>query len=186
MDPGVLLWFDVETTGLDSNALLLEVGAVVTTFDEAMTEQDGRSFAGVVRRTDAELAAVEISDLVREMHTKSGLWADVSQSPYREAEIWSAFAAWCLRNIGVGVNVYLAGRSVHFDRGWLDRMPERLRPSLGKLSHRHYDLTPIKAYAGQIGIDVPESDDKHRALPDVWADIDLARRLAQAGLGSYV
>src|SRR6202453_4139719 len=69
-----LVWIDCEMTGLDiERDALIEIACVVT--DGELTLLDGG--IDLIIKPPAE-AVDQMSDVVREMHTKSGLLADLS------------------------------------------------------------------------------------------------------------
>ncbi len=174
----VLLWVDVETTGLDPQAdHLLEVAAVLTTFDSDFT-QIGLPFERVAALPDIPFAA--INQTVLEMHVTSGLWEACRTSRATPQILRDELERWLrvTRNnadIAYDTPMHPAGRSVHFDLDWI--------PDLG-FHHRRFDLTPVKAYANLCGFSFGVPEDAHRALADVEADIELARRLVAIG-GHY-
>jgi oligoribonuclease (3'-5' exoribonuclease) len=90
-------------------------------------------------------------------------------------ELHYQFRRWELWN---GPDVYLAGRSVHFDRAWAEtHFPTAFQ--YVRLSHRHFDMTAIKAFVALADFAFGVPEDAHRALADVQADIALARQLVE-------
>lgn len=183
-----LLWLDVETTGLSHETdWLLEVAAIATTFD-ANLEPLGEPFSECL--TLPEIGLRDIDPHVLEMHSTNGLWRACKTNGRSlsnlSGKLGATMTQWGLLD---GPTVYLAGRSVHFDRGWLPQLEDAAaltwRARLN-LSHRHFDLTAIKAYATLAGIPMSVPEDAHRALDDVQADITLARELIQAARQAVV
>lgn len=178
MTAEALLWLDVETTGLSHEEDdLLEVAAVATLFDAELTELG--AFHSVVAMPMVSITAIHPD--VLEMHAKNGLWRDCAKGQPL-TNVSNMFGDFLRRwELLYGPTVYLAGRSVHFDRAWLPVLGAAADRSRWidhlALSHRHFDLTAIKAFAGLAGITVDAPEDAHRALADVEADIALARRL---------
>lgn len=176
-----LLWVDVETTGLcPGEHRLLEVAMQPTTFDSDFTEI-GDPFHVIVYH-GRDLRLQDVSPDVLRMHSENGLWREsrggqqLDQAFLRlmgQVNQWRARSDWEIDTF------YLAGRSVHFDRKWLEAyVPDDVWVRV-PLSHRHFDLTTIKAWMNITGLpfDVPE--ETHRALRDVLDDIELARSLAK-------
>src|SRR5579859_2014825 len=65
----VLAWMDLEMTGLDPDRHVIVEIATLVTDDDLAVVAEGPDI--VIRATDEELAAMD--DVVRTMHTKSGL-----------------------------------------------------------------------------------------------------------------
>lgn len=180
----LLLWLDVETTGLDpENDKLLEVAAILTRYEPELPIE-GEPFHAVIEPYPEGLGVVHPT--VLDMHSRSGLWRAQSEEGDEPVLVSGAFRAW-LEGQGIyrtaGLTIMLAGRSVHFDRQWLWQF-NALDPHDSwidglKLSHRHFDLTAIKLFMALRGVAFEEAPDVHRALPDVQADIELARRLIE-------
>lgn len=177
----LLLWLDVETTGLDPDQdCLLEVAAICTTFDPSF-EPVGAEFHVVIKTP--QLYVGQIDPKVLEMHVKNGLWEECSDSGLTEREAGEALRRWVINTVPFQTKVWAAGRSVHFDLAWVElHLPVAWQTLEDRLHHRRFDLTPIKAYATMCDIGFGDvSDDAHRALTDVRADIELARRLVVNG-----
>lgn len=173
-DPVTLLWVDVETTSLDpANGHLLEIAIVPTELDPAFTPL-GDSFSLVFICPPVKL--VDVHPDVLEMHARNGLWRESAKGRPPE-KAWNAMRdsmrRWDLAN----KPVMLAGRSVHFDRSWLDAFAPEHAWHYAQVSHRLFDLTPVKQFAELVGIPFSEPESTHRALEDVLADIQLAREL---------
>lgn len=75
----MIVWCDLETTGLDpKKGSILEIALVAT---DDNFNQIGDPFTAVVR--PLHLRGVEVSDnYVREMHTKSGLWSEIYMNDF--------------------------------------------------------------------------------------------------------
>ena len=173
-----LLWTDLETTGVEPDARVIEIAMVPTTFD-ADFRPLSEPFHAVIHY-GSDLRVADVDPFVLAMHAKNGLWEEASDASLTPAkmgnELRVAIANWDLKG-----EISLAGRSVHNDRRWLENF---LSPSLFaelRLGHRHFDLTPVKKFAEMAGIEVDvEQTDEHRAIYDVLADIELARKLVKA------
>lgn len=164
---GRLVWIDCEMTGLNPDTeVLIEVAALVTDQDLNVL---GEGVAAVIRPEAEALASM--STFVREMHTSSGLLAELDDGLSLEAaeqKVLEYVKAWVPES-GVAP---LAGNSVHADKAFL-----RLgMPALTK--HLHYrliDVSTLKELARRWHPEVlssaPEKTGNHRALGDIQDSI---------------
>lgn len=162
-----LVWIDCEMTGLNPDTeVLIEVAALVTDQDLNVLGEG----VDVVIRPDAE-ALASMSTFVRDMHTSSGLLAELDDGLSLEAaeqKVLEYVKAWVPES-GVAP---LAGNSVHADKAFL-----RLgMPALTK--HLHYrliDVSTLKELARrwhpQVLASAPEKTGNHRALGDIQDSI---------------
>jgi oligoribonuclease len=162
-----IVWIDCEMTGLDLVAdALVEVAALVTD-SELNILGDG---VDVVIRPPAE-AVAQMRDVVRQMHTNSGLLAVLDGGiTLAEAErsVLEYIRAW----VPEPRKAPLAGNSVATDRGFLARDMPALE------SHLHYrivDVSSIKELARRwyprVYFASPEKSGNHRALADIRESI---------------
>jgi oligoribonuclease len=171
-----IVWIDCEMTGLDLGAdALVEVAALVTD-SELNVLGDG---VDVVIRPPAE-AVEQMNDVVREMHTASGLLTELDGGvPLAEAErlVLEYVRAW----VPEPNKAPLAGNSVGTDRGFLARdMPELE-------SHLHYriiDVSSVKELARRwyprAYFAAPAKAGGHRALADIRESITELRYYREA------
>ena len=167
-----LLWLDLETTGTDEHAQIIEVACCVTEPDAPFERIDAAHFAALVEPTPPFV----VGDEVLFMHTHNGLWAEleaVKALPVGEVE--KLLLAWLGRTVK-GSRVRLAGAGVEaFDRVVL----ERWMPSVSKrLLRTTFDFSAVRKWQQAIGQPIPVRESYHRAWPDVQAVLDAARRLA--------
>lgn len=133
----MLLWTDIETTGLDQHTRqLLSVGMIAT--DDSL-----RELGRVEYYIKHDLASLTWDDGVKEMHEKSGVLGKVSLSPYSHREVTGLLTAF-IEQLGMQ-KAYMSGNTISFDRRWLDlHMPE-----VTKLLHyRLLDVSTLKTLAG--------------------------------------
>ncbi|HLT83925.1 MAG TPA: oligoribonuclease [Phototrophicaceae bacterium] len=166
-----IVWIDCEMTGLDLAAdALIEVAVVVT--DSELRPVDG----GIDLVIAPPPGAVEqMRDVVREMHTTSGLLEVLDQGLSMEdaqAQVLEYVRRW----VPESHKAPLAGNSVGTDRAFLERdMPELV-------AHLHYriiDVSSIKELARRwyprAYFHSPEKNGGHRALADILESIDELR-----------
>lgn len=172
----MLLWIDLETTGLEPHSgEILEVAWFLSDNWEILNE--AKSLLVTPTRDTFDLIKQDL--VVSSMHRDSGLAADLVLSNYTlriediEFEIlydleehWVANDEWTV----------LAGSSVHFDRAWI----REYMPRLDKvLSHRHFDVSTLKTFFDSVGfyhLGERDTPAKHRALNDVKDSYKLARK----------
>jgi oligoribonuclease len=163
-----LVWIDCEMTGLDlEHDALIEVAALVTDSDLNILG-DG---VDVVIKPTAE-ALGQMKDLVKDMHTHSGLLAELERGiDLAEAE---RLVLEYVRAYAPEANkAPLAGNTVGTDRGFLARdMPELE----GHLHYRIVDVSSIKElvrrWYPRVYFQAPPKTGNHRALGDIKDSIE--------------
>src|SRR5262245_49240924 len=133
----LLLWMDLEMTGLDPDReRIIELAAVITT-GELDVVAEGPEL--VVHQPDEILAAMDAWNT--QHHTASGLVARVVASTVLEAEADAAMLAFVDAHVAAGVRPVLAGNSIHQDR----RFIRRYLPALERrLHYRMVDVSTVK------------------------------------------
>ena len=166
-----MVWIDCEMTGLDLTAdALVEVAALVTDY-ELNVLGDGVDI--VVRPPDGALDSMP--DVVREMHTSSGLLdALPSGTSLEEAE--QRVLTYVREHVPEAGRAPLAGNTVGTDRMFLARdMPELE----GWLHYRVVDVSSIKELARRwypkAYFAAPKKAGGHRALADIRESIEELR-----------
>ena len=162
-----IVWIDCEMTGLDLGAdALIEVAALVT--DSELTVL-GEGVDVVIKPPDATL--VQMRDVVRQMHTSSGLLAELDGGMTID-EAQQAVMDYLRTWVPEARKAPLAGNSVGTDRGFLARDMPQLE------SHLHYriiDVSSVKELARRwyprIYFASPEKNGNHRALADIQESI---------------
>jgi oligoribonuclease len=181
-----LAWIDIETTGLDpENDEILEIGIVITTANRAFTILDQRTW---VIPFDAHRIGDWIPQVVRDMHTKSGLW-ELCHDDYvrsnltsyrhkfptrteRESQMMELLKMWSAEKSP------MCGSTPHFDRAFL----QGRYPMLEKLFHyRNFDVSTLNQYALLWDENWKSvKNDVHRAIPDLQDSIQTARNFSRA------
>jgi oligoribonuclease len=162
-----LVWIDCEMTGLDlAHDALVEIACLVTDGQLKMLD-DG---INLVIKPPAE-ALDHMPDIVREMHTKSGLLTELSGG-ITLAEAQEQVLAYVRAHVPESKKVPLCGNSIATDRSFLARdMPE-----LDTFLHyRMVDVSSIKELARRwyprAYFASPEKHGGHRALADIRESI---------------
>jgi oligoribonuclease len=171
-----LVWIDCEMTGLSLQSdALVEIAALVT--DSELTIL-GDGVDVVIRPPDAALE--QMADVVRDMHTHSGLLAELANGTdlaRAEQIVLDYIRAW----VPDAGKVPLAGNSVATDRGFLARDMPTLD---GHLHYRIVDVSSIKELARRwyprVYYNAPAKTGNHRALADIRESIQELRYYREA------
>ena len=162
-----LVWIDCEMTGLDlTNDALVEIACIVTD-GELNALDDG---IDVLIKPPAE-ALDGMAEVVRDMHTSSGLLAELPAG-LTLAEAQELILAYVRQHVPDSRKVPLCGNSIATDRAFLARdMPE-----LDTFLHyRMVDVSSVKELARRwyprAYFASPEKHGGHRALADILESI---------------
>jgi oligoribonuclease len=175
----MLVWMDLEMTGLDpTRDVIVEIATIVTD-DELELIAEGPDL--IVHATDAHLA--QMVPVVHEMHKASGLTEAIRASTLTIAEAGAATLAFLTATVPKG-EVPLCGNSIGTDRRFL----QQYLPDVEAWFHyRNVDVSTIKELVRRWRPDVltaaPEKPSTHRALDDVRASIDELRHYRVALFG---
>ncbi|MFE2183050.1 oligoribonuclease [Streptomyces sp. NPDC059455] len=162
-----MVWIDCEMTGLSlANDALIEVAALVTD-SELNIQGDG---VDIVVRPPAE-ALVTMPEVVREMHTTSGLLAELEGGTTLE-DAQDQVLAYIREHVPEAGKAPLCGNSVGTDRGFLLRDMPTLE---SYLHYRIVDVSSIKELARRwyprAYFNSPKKNGNHRALADIHESI---------------
>ncbi|NGO73520.1 oligoribonuclease [Streptomyces boncukensis] len=171
-----MVWIDCEMTGLSlSDDALIEVAALVTD-SELNVLGDGVDI--VIRPPAPALAAMP--EVVREMHTASGLLAELERGTTLE-DAQARVLAYVHKYAPEPGRAPLCGNSVGTDRGFLARDMPDLE------AHLHYrivDVSSVKELARRwyprAYYNSPEKNGNHRALADIRESIAELRYYREA------
>ena len=171
-----LVWIDCEMTGLDlTTDALVEIACIVTD-GELNTLDDG---IDVLIKPPAQ-ALDDMTDVVREMHTKSGLLTELDDG-ITLAEAQEQVLGYVRQHVPESRKVPLCGNSIATDRTFLARdMPELD----AFLHYRMVDVSSIKELARRwyprAYFASPEKHGGHRALADIRESIRELRYYREA------
>ena len=162
-----MVWIDCEMTGLSLETdALVEVAALVTDSELTILGEG----VDIVVRPPAE-AVTNMPDIVRAMHTSSGLLDELEQG-VTLAEAEAQVLAYVREHVPEAGKAPLCGNSVATDRGFLARDMPALE------SHLHFrivDVSSIKELARRwyprAYYNSPKKQGNHRALADIRESI---------------
>ncbi len=166
-----LVWIDCEMTGLDlTRDALIEIACLVTDRDLVVLDEG----LDLIIKPPAE-ALDQMEDVVREMHTASGLLAELPAG-VTLAEAQDQVLAYVRRYVREPRRVPLAGNSIATDRAFIARdMPELD----AFLHYRMVDVSSIKELARRwyprTYFASPPKRGGHRALADITESIQELR-----------
>ncbi|MEE8667439.1 MAG: oligoribonuclease [Bifidobacterium mongoliense] len=175
----VLVWTDVETTGLTPGRdVVLEVGMIAT--DWELNPVAGVKPLHVVVGRQAVEVWTHLGEVAAGMHTRNGLLRECHGSDVDEVQASKMVTAWLGVLVANGERLVLAGSSVHFDRGFLSAMAGNFtRDPLGGVSHRLMDVSVLDMLAEHLYPDVyahrPERTTNHRVMACLHDSMALYR-----------
>ncbi|MFC9970013.1 oligoribonuclease [Spirillospora sp. NPDC127200] len=162
-----LVWIDCEMTGLDLREdALIEIAALVTDSELNILDEG----VDVVVKPPQE-ALAQMSKVVRDMHTASGL-LEVLPGGVTLAEAEDAVLTYVRKHVKEPKKAPLCGNSIATDRSFLARD----MPALDDYLHyRMVDVSSVKELARRwyprVYFASPEKKGGHRALADITESI---------------
>lgn len=173
-----LVWIDCEMTGLDlEKDCLVEVAVIITDGQTNIVDEG----IDLLIKPRAEVLD-HMGDFVREMHTKSGLLAELETAVALDlAEAEKQVLDYIKRFVPGKGQALLAGNSVGTDKQFLEKeMPQ-------VISHLHYRLVDVssvkelaKRWYPRAFYNAPEKHGGHRALADIRESIQELRYYRKA------
>ncbi|MFZ2056717.1 MAG: oligoribonuclease [Acidimicrobiales bacterium] len=160
----MLAWMDLEMTGLDpARNVIVEIATIVTD-DELNIVAEGPDL--VIGATPAQLADME--DVVRRMHTTSGLLTAIGRSTVTVDYAAAATLEFVKTHVPAPGTVPLCGNSIAMDRRFL----RHYMPALDEYFHyRTIDVSTVKELCKRWYHDLyaarPQKMTAHRALDDI-------------------
>ena len=163
-----LVWIDCEMTGLDLKTdRLIEIAVLVTDADLNVL---GDGLDVVIHADDGALSSMV--DVVKQMHTRSGLVEEVRTSTVDVATAEEMALDYIRGHVKQAKTAPLAGNSIATDRGFIARD----MPTLDDYLHyRMIDVSSIKElcrrWYPRIYYGQPQKGLAHRALADIHESI---------------
>lgn len=176
-----LLWFDLETTGLDlGSSTILEVGWVLTDLNLVMLHDPQNRYPSQWEPHPDFLKNEEADDFVRQMHTASGLWTAREQA-IETGQVWSLkeiqrqIIQDCRTWLTDDAAVTLAGSGVSsYDLPLIRRdMPDLL----DVLTYYTHDISQVERFL-QVRLGSMRGSSKsavHRVIPDIQHSLKVAK-----------
>ncbi len=171
-----LVWIDCEMTGLDiEHDALIEISCLVTDAELTLLDEG----VDVIIKPPAEALAT-MPDVVRDMHTTSGLLEELP-SGVTLAEAQDIVLSYIRGHVAEPKRVPLCGNSIATDRTFIARdMPELD----GFLHYRMVDVSSIKELARRwyprAYFATPAKHGGHRALADIRESVQELRYYREA------
>jgi oligoribonuclease len=168
----VLVWLDLEMTGLEPERhTIVEIATLITDDDLAIVAEGPDR---VVHQPPDVMAAMD--DFVRQMHTKSGLLARIEASTTSLEEAGAETLAFVKDHVPLARTVPLCGNSIGTDRRFLAKYLPELEEYL---HYRSVDVSTVKELARRWYPEVlgarPEKEGRHRALDDIKESVEELR-----------
>lgn len=168
----VLVWMDLEMTGLDHEKEVIVEIATIVTDDELNVVAEGPDL--VVQAPAEVLAAMD--PFVVDMHTRSGLLEAIRASTITLEEAGRLTLEFIRSHVPEPRSVPLCGNSIGTDRRFLNKYLPEIE---NYLHYRSVDVSSIKELAKRWypGLDTarPDKTGTHRALDDVRQSIEELR-----------
>ncbi|MFM9037693.1 MAG: oligoribonuclease [Actinomycetota bacterium] len=164
----MLVWMDLEMTGLDpNNDVIVEIATIITD-DELVVIAEGPDI--VIHQPDDVLARMD--PFVVDMHTKSGLLDAIKASRTDLAEAGRQTLEFIKSHVPEARTVPLCGNSIGTDRRFLARYLPDIE------NHLHYRCVDVSTIKELVKRWYPGAETKrpfkagnHRALGDVHESI---------------
>jgi len=171
----MLLWLDLETTGLDPDGgEILEVSWFISDNWEILTDVKSH----IVTPTYITFELIKQDMFAQTVHYENGLMKDILWGDTLRLEDIEDMILKDLSRMNEDDSFpILAGSSVHFDRGFIRNYMRRLD---NELSHRHFDVSTLMMFFNSLGYYElsrrENGSSTHRAADDVLASYKLARK----------
>ncbi|MCP3857521.1 MAG: oligoribonuclease [Actinomycetia bacterium] len=168
----MLVWMDLEMTGLDPRKHAIVEIATIVTDDQLEIVAEGPDL--VVHQPPEVMAHMD--EFVRNMHTRSGLLPQIEASTIDLATAGAQTLEFIKEHVPEERSVPLCGNSIGTDRRFLDAYLPEIEEYL---HYRSVDVSTVKELARRwnpgILSGAPKKDTSHRALDDIRESIDELR-----------
>ena len=160
----VLVWMDLEMTGLDpARNTIVEIATLITD-DNLEVVAEGPDL--VIHQPPEALAVMD--NVVRKMHTESGLLRQIEASTVSLADAGAATLEFIKQHVKAARTVPLCGNSIGTDRRFLAIYLPEIEEYL---HYRSVDVSTIKElcrrWYPKVLADAPAKEGTHRALDDI-------------------
>ena len=164
----MLVWMDLEMTGLDHTSDVIVEIATIITDDELQIVAEGPDL--VIHQPDDVLARMD--QVVVDMHTKSGLLEQIKASTVSLEDAGTATLEFIKQHVPEPASVPLCGNSIGTDRRFLAAYLPDIE---NHLHYRSIDVSSIKElvkrWYPEVDANRPRGHGSHRALDDIRESI---------------
>ena len=164
----MLVWMDLEMTGLEPDRHVIVEIATIVTNDDLVVVGEGPDL--VIHQPEAALA--EMDQVVVDMHTSSGLLTAIRESTISLEDAGAQTLAFIKEHVPDARTVPLCGNSIGTDRRFLARYLPEIEDHL---HYRSVDVSTLKELARRWYPEsvnaVPRKAAAHRALDDIRESI---------------
>ncbi len=160
----MLVWCDLEMTGLDPSVDVIVEIATIVTDDDLNIVAEGPDL--VINASPAQLDAM--GDVVRKMHERSGLTAAIRESTLSLQDAEAQTLEFIKQHVPDPRSVPLCGNSIGTDRRFLATQMPKIE---NWLHYRSIDVSTIKElsrrwFPGAYN-NAPDKQGGHRAMDDI-------------------